>query len=187
MAPRVVAYVRRLYRIAAGLALVGLILYLVQSAFHPFDAQIAAVEAFAAALDDKLSAQAFEGIKYGTLVLVIALCVFPIFLRKIDERAYARGLWRGIISAAVFYLSTELFSLAQGLGRIHLIVAVVAVALMTAIVVEGISLSVREEEEKSFRTDVVASIASGLLFGVLVKLGGYGIERLRELVAKPPA
>ena len=38
----------------------------------------------------------------------------------------------------------------------------------------------KEEEEKSFRTDVVASIASGLLFGVLVKLAGYGLELLKR-------
>jgi xanthine/uracil permease len=185
VASRLGRYLGRLYRISASLALIGIILYAVQAYFHPFDPIIERIAAYVAALDEKITQEAFNGITIGTLVLVVVLCVFPIFLRRIDERAYGRGLWRGLISAAVFYLSSELFTLAQKLGRVHLVVAVIAVIVVTAVVVEGIALSVREEDEKSFRTDVVASIASGLLFGVLVRLGGYGLEYAKSLL--PPS
>ena len=52
----------------------------------------------------------------------------------------------------------------------------------SALLVEGISLAVREEYERSFRTDIVASIASGLLFSVLLKLGQYGYEWIKSLL-----
>jgi hypothetical protein len=71
---------------------------------------------------------------------------------------------------------------ASRIGRVHFIVAVFAVVAVSAIVVEGVSLAVREEEERSLRTDIVASIASGLLFGVLVKLGQYGLALLKKSI-----
>ncbi len=87
-----------------------------------------------------------------------------------------------MIAAAVYYTSSKLFDLASRLGRIRLIL-VMAVAIVAGIlIVEGISLAVREEDEKSFRTDVVSSIASGFLFGVLVKFAGYGLEFIKGTV-----
>jgi hypothetical protein len=180
MASRFARYVRRIVRTALILAVLALVLASVQALFHPFDAYIEKGTAFVAGLDSRLSREAFNGITIGSLALILGLCVFPLFLRRIDEKAYARGLWRGLVSAAVFYLSNQLFALASRIGRVHFIVAIVAVVVVTALVVEGVSLAVKEEEEKSFRTDVVASIASGLLFGVLVKLAGYGLELLRR-------
>ena len=180
MASRFARYVRRLVRAALVLVVLGLLLAAVQAAFHPFNSAIARGSAFVAELDSKLSREAFSGITIGSLALVVALCVFPLFLSKIDERAYARSLWRGVVSAAVFFLSNRLFALAERIGRVHFIVAILAVIVVTALVVEGASLAVKEEEEKSFRTDVVASVASGLLFGVLVKLAGYGLELLKR-------
>ncbi len=184
MASRIARYVKRLLIAAVALAVLALVLTLVQAAFHPFDALLAKGSALVEELDSKLSREAFNGITIGSLVLVLALCVFPIFLSRIDERAYARGLWRGVISAAVFYVSNGLFALASKIGRVDFIISVLAVVVVSAIVVEGVSLAVREEEERSFRTDIVASIASGLLFGVLVKLGGIGLELLRAGVGK---
>jgi hypothetical protein len=180
LASRFARYARRLVRASVALAALGFVLGAVQALFHPFDAYIAAVTGFVEELDSKLTREAFNGITIGSLALVLALCVFPIFLSRIDERAYARGLWRGLVSASVFFLSNELYALASSVGRVHFIVAVLAVVAVSAIVVEGVSLAVREEEEKSLRTDIVASIASGLLFGVLVKLGGLGLERLKN-------
>lgn len=180
MATRLGNYLRRLFEVVGALAIIALVLMAVQRIYHPFDAVIARIDAFAADLDARMSQEAFKGITLGSLGLILALCVFPVFLSKIDEKSYFRSLWRGLIAAVVFYLSNELFSLSSKLGRIHFIVSMLAVIVITAVVVEGVSLAVREEDEKSFRTDIVASIASGLLFGVLVKLAGYGIELLKK-------
>lgn len=117
MASRFARYVSRLVRTAVALAVLGLILALAQAAYHPFDALLAKGSALVADLDSKMSREVFNGITIGSLALILALSVFPIFLTRIDEKAYARGLWRGVSAV------------------------------------------------------VVASISSGLLFGVLVKLG----------------
>jgi hypothetical protein len=181
MASRLGKYLRRLFEITGAIAILGLVLVAVQEIYHPFDQLLARAKDFVSYLEGELTHEAFNGITLGSLGLILGLCVFPVFMSRIDEKAYARSLWRGLVSAAVFYLSNGLYDLASKLGRIHFIVSVFAVIVVTAIVVEGVSLAVREEDEKSFRTDVVASIASGLLFGVLVKLAEYGIAHLRNL------
>ncbi len=183
MASRLARYVRRLARIAFALALLAIVLTAVQAAFHPFDAAISKAAAFVDDLDSRLSREAFRGITIGSLALILALCVFPLFLKRIDEKAYARGLWRGVIAASVYYLSSRLFQAAASLGRIRFIIVLLVAVAAGAIIVEGISLAVREEKERSFRTDVVSSIASGFLFGVLVKFAGYGLELLKKAIA----
>jgi hypothetical protein len=180
MATRFTRYLRNLLRIAVILAVLFFVLAGVQAVFHPFDALMAKALGIVDELDAKLTSEAFNGITLGSLGLILALCVFPLFLKRIDEKAYARGLWRGVISAAVFYLSNRLFALASRIGRIHFIVTMLGVIVLTAVVIEGVSLAVKEEEERSFRTDVTASLTSGLLFGVLVKLAEYGLDLLKK-------
>jgi hypothetical protein len=84
-----------------------------------------------------------------------------------------------LIAASVFYLYNRLFALASSIGHVYFIVTMLGAIIVTAIVVEGVSLAVKEEEERSFRTDVTASITSGLLFGVVVKLAEYGLSLLK--------
>jgi hypothetical protein len=177
-------FLHRLARLVVALGILWLAFVAAQATFHPFDGAIASTKAFVAGMDSRLSKEAFNGITLGSLALILALCIFPIFLSRIDEKAYGRGLWRGVISTAVFYLSNELYAMAAKESRMHFIAALVGVVIVTAIVVEAISLAVREEEQRSFRTDIVASIASGLLFSVIIKLGEFGIAYLKELVAR---
>jgi hypothetical protein len=184
VASRFAAYVKRVARIGIALVALGLVLAAVQALFHPFDALLAKGNALFDDLDSKLSHEAFSGITVGSLALILALCIFPIFLSRIDEKAYARGLWRGLISASVFFLSNKLFALASSVGRARFLVALLAVVIVSVLVIEGVSLAVREEEERSFRTDVVASIASGLLFGVLIKLAGLGLDFAKSGLSK---
>lgn len=183
MASRFARYLRRLATLAILLVLLALVLVAVQALFHPFNAILARGATFVDDLDSKLSREAFKGITIGSLALILALCIFPLFLKRIDERAYWRGLWRGVIAASVYYASSKLFDLASSLGRVRLILVMLVAIVAGVIIVEGISLAVREEDEKSFRTDVVSSIASGFLFGVFVKFAGYGLEYLKGAVS----
>ena len=165
-----------------GYAVLFFVLAGIQAVFRPFDALISKGSAIVGGLDAKLTIKAFNGITLGGLALILALCVFPLFLKRIDEKAYARGLWRGLIAASVFYLYNRLFSLAAKIGHVYFIVTMLGVIVATAIVVEGVSLAVKEENERSFRTDVTASITSGLLFGVLVKLAEFGLGLLTKAI-----
>jgi hypothetical protein len=175
-------YLRRLARVGILLGALAIVLYGVQAIFHPFDEAIARLLAYVQELDDNLSREAFAGISIGSLVLILIICLFPFLLKRIDEAAYLRGLWRGLIAAAVYFLSNKLFALAVSANRIYFILATLGIIVLTLIVVEGLSLAVREEEERSFRTDVTASIASGLLFGVLVKLVEFVVEWAKQAV-----
>jgi hypothetical protein len=175
-------YLRRLGRVALALGLLALVLYGVQSIFHPFDEAIARALAYAEGLDANLSHEAFAGISMGSLVLILVICLFPFLLKRIDEAAYLRGLWRGLISASVYFLSNKLFALASSASRVYFLLATLGIIVLTLIVVEGLSLAVREEDERSFRTDVTASIASGLLFGVLVKIVEFAVEWAKRSV-----
>jgi hypothetical protein len=179
VASRLSVFIRKLVLVLVALALLGLVLAAAQVIFHPFDPVLAWASTSVGDLDSKMSHEAFKGITIGSLALIVAICIFPIFLSRIDEKAYARGLWRGLVSAAVFYLSTELYNMAYESGRIHFIISIIGVILVSTIVIEGVSLAVKEDEERSFRTDIVSSIASGLLFSVLLKLGQLGLEWAR--------
>ncbi|HUW39509.1 MAG TPA: hypothetical protein VMV90_00760 [Rectinemataceae bacterium] len=181
---RFVRYIRGLFKAAVILAAFGLILFFIQRSFGLFDREIAAIGSFLAAADTDLSNEAFAGISLGSLALVLGLCLLPVFVKKFDNKAYLRGLRRGLISALVFFVSNGLYSVAARASRLYLIGAIAIVVVVSALLVEGIALAVRETEERSFRTDIVASIASGLLFSVLLKLGQYGYEWLRSGMAK---
>jgi hypothetical protein len=175
-------YLRRLGRVGIALGLLAAVLYGVQSVFHPFDEAIARVLAYVEDLDANLSHETFAGISIGSLALILVICLFPFLLKRIDEAAYLRGLWRGLIATAVFFLSNKLFTLASSGSRVYFLLTVLGIIILTLIVVEGLSLAVREEDERSFRTDVTASIASGLLFGVLVKIAEFIIEWAKRSV-----
>lgn len=179
---RFTRYVRGLAKVVLILAIAGLCLYFAQKRYGLFDSEINAIDSFVAEANASLSNEAFAGISMGSLALVLGLCVFPIFVKKFDNKAYLRGLWRGLISALVFFVSNGLYSLAARASRLYLIAALAIVIVASALLVEGISLAVREEYERSFRTDIVASIASGLLFSVLLKLGQYGYEWIKSLL-----
>ncbi|MGO8694802.1 MAG: hypothetical protein ACLQMF_14155 [Rectinemataceae bacterium] len=179
---RFTRYVRGLAKVVLILAIAGLCLYFAQKRYGLFDSEINAIDSFVAEANASLSNEAFAGISMGSLALVLGLCVFPIFVKKFDNKAYLRGLWRGLISALVFFVSNGLYSLAAQASRLYLIAALAIVIVASALLVEGISLAVREEYERSFRTDIVASIASGLLFSVLLKLGQYGYEWIKSLL-----
>ncbi len=182
MSSRFTRYIGRLLRVALVLGIIFLGVYALQSYYGTFQVQVDAIKAFMADLEGRLSKEALAGISMGSLVLVIVLCLVPIFWRKIDTKSYIRGLWRGLVSAFVFLASTQLFSFAERASRVYLIAAIAGVIILSALLIEAVSLAVREDEERSLRTDIVASISSGLLFGVLIRLGQVGLEWARGLI-----
>jgi hypothetical protein len=154
---RFLRYLRWLVRVAILLAAIFLVLFALQSWTGLLTAPLEAARAAVAGANDRLSDEAFAGISVGSLALVLALCLLPLFLKKIDERAYLRGLWRGIVATGVFFLSNALYAFAEKISRLYLLGAIAIVIVATALLVEGVSLAVREEEERSFRTDIASS------------------------------
>lgn len=152
------------------LLIVGFILFLLQAFFGLFDPQIAAVRNIVSETDAKLSADIFSGISVGTVALLIIVSIFPVFMKGVNNRQYFVGLRRGIIAAFVFYLSDSLYRWLETINRFYMILTMIIVIIITFILIEALSLSAKQDEEVSFRTDMVAAIVSGLMFGVLLKL-----------------
>lgn len=177
---RLARFILAFVKTLAGLALAALVVFYLHTRYDLFDREFAGLLAFAKAADARLSNEAFAGISLGSLVLVLVVCLFPLFIRRFDGRAYIRGLWRGLISALVFFVSTALYAAAEKVGRFYLIGSIAIVVVAGALLVEVIALVSHEEQERAVRTDIVASIASGLLFSVLLKLGEFALAWLRS-------
>jgi len=173
---RLVPYLARVARILIAIVALGLLLLFLQLNFGLFDAQIAQALSLVEKADQKLSDEAVAGISIGSLLLAFGLCVAPLLSRRIHARGFVTSLWRGVISAFVFFLSTALYEYAARANRFYLVLAILGVILVTSVVVEALALAGREEHIVSFRTEITASIASGLLFGIIMKLFQFGIE-----------
>jgi Na+/proline symporter len=181
MRQRLGQFLVKVARVLLILCAMLLILGYLQFEYKLFDTQLAAIMDFIASVDARVSGEVLTGLSLGTLGFVLLASILPVFSRKIHRRSYLKAMQRGILSAFVFFVSTAFYNWAETLTSFYLIVSIVAVIIVTLILIEALSLAMREEEEVSFRTDIVASITSGLLFGVLLKLAGIGIDMIKHL------
>lgn len=167
---RLKKFLVRLLIVVLVLLIISFILFLLQAFFGLFDPQIAWIKGVVTETDAKFSADVFAGISVGTVGLMIVVSFFPVFMKGVNNRQYFMGLRRGVISAFVFYLSDTLYRWLGEINRFYMILTMVIVVIITFILIEVLSLSTKENEEVSFRTDLVSAIVSGLVFGVLLKL-----------------
>ena len=142
----------------------------VQLIFEPFTDQIILVTDWIAKVNSVVETSLFTGISVGMIVLALVVAFLPLVSRKINRRQYLVATQRGVLAALVFFFSQMLYTWAENLSRFWLIVAIVGVAAITFILIETLSLLMRQDEEVAFRTDLLASIASGLVSGIVLKL-----------------
>lgn len=173
---RLVSYVRGLGWVIAATALAIGLLSLVQLLFHPFDAILATVEADLAAADATLQGNVVAGISLGTLVLVLAVAALPLFKKGVRRRQYGLSFWRGLLSSAIFLATDRLYRYVQGLGLLYFSATLALFVAATIILVEIVSRAGKAETESETRTDLLASIVSGLVFGLLVQLFEYAFR-----------
>lgn len=176
---RLASYLRTLGWIVAALALALGILAAVQIVFHPFDALIENAQSDLGSTDSFLQSDALAGVSFGTLVLVIAVAAVPLFKRGVSKKQYALSFWRGLLSSAIFLATDKLYRYVQSLGRLYLSATLALFIAATIVLVELVSRFGRAEAEADTRTELLASIVSGLVFGLLVQLA-------RRLIAGGP-
>jgi hypothetical protein len=133
-------------------------------------------------LNSTLSSEVVTGISIGGVLLILLVIIFPFFMRGIKKKQYFVSLQRGIISSLVFYFSTLLYQYTENISRFFLFLSVVIVIFVTVVLIEVITLSLKEAKQAEFRTDIVAAIASGLSFGVLMKMAVFGIDFIKHSV-----
>jgi hypothetical protein len=174
---RLVAYLRFLGWVIAGAALVVGILALVQLLFHPFDAILATVEGGLSETDRTLQSDAVAGVSFGTIVLVVAVAALPLLKKGVRRRQYGLSFWRGLLSSAIFLATDRLYRYVQELGLLYFSATLALFIAATIILVEIVSRVGRQETESDTRTELLASIVSGLVFGLLVQLAGHLLRR----------
>jgi hypothetical protein len=173
---RLVSYLRALGWIVAATALAVGVLAFVQLAFHPFDAFIAKAEAGLSETDTVLQENAVSGISIGTIALVGAAAALPLFKKGVRRRQYGLSFWRGLLSSGIFLATDKIYRYVQGLGRLYFSATVALFIAITIVLVEIVSRFGRIEEEADTRTELLASIVSGLVFGLIVQLAERALK-----------
>jgi len=174
---RLVSYLRFIGWVVAAAALAIGVLAFVQLAFHPFDAVLSKAERSLAATDRVLQGDEVAGISLGTFVLVIAVAALPLFRKGVRRRQYGLSFWRGLLSSAIFLGTDRLYRYVQGLGALYFSATLAIFIAATIVLVEIVARAGRMETESETRTELLASIVSGLVFGLLVQLAGHLLRR----------
>jgi hypothetical protein len=160
------------------------VLWGVQSLWHPLDPVIRYVNQDVGAVGATLSNQMVAGISLASLVLFIILLLVPLAMRGVNNRQFLGSFTRGILSSVVFLFSNWLYSQLESLGRFWLVVGIVLMVIVTVVLIELITRAGRERDEVNTRTDLMASITSGLAFSLLLNLGGYAWSYIEKVVAR---
>jgi hypothetical protein len=180
-ASRLLAYVRALGWAVVAASLVFGVLAMVQIFFHPFDFVLEKADASLAAMDAALVSDQVAGVSVGTVVLVGLVASLPLFKKGVRRKQYALSFWRGLLSSAIFLATDKLYRYVQGLGVLYFSATLAVFVAATIVLVELISRMSRVEYEAETRTELIASIVSGLVFGLIVQLGEYGLGLLRRI------
>lgn len=169
---RVRAYLSRLTRFLALVALVAAAVALVQAVFHPIETTfLETADTRLAALDRTLNADLVSGVSLGTLLVIAAVAAVAVLGRGVHRRQYVVSFWRGLLSSAIFLLSDTFYRFVRERGRLYYTASVALFIAVMLILVELLARWGSYAEERERRTEFLASIVSGLCFALLVQAG----------------
>ena len=174
-------FLTRIFALALLVTLAILALIVVQQIWHPLDPFINFINQDLDVAGSTLKSEVVGGITLGALAVFVILLLIPILTPGVNTKAFLTAFFRGILASSV-YLATDFFyGKMENLGRFYLLAAMAGAIIVTFILVEIIVLSGRRMEQKSLRTDIMASIASGMAFSLIVKLTSFGWESFHRL------
>jgi hypothetical protein len=147
-----------------------IILAAVERLFHPFTPLLKSAGDWIKKTEQMMSVNSLMGISLGMIVLTVLVCMFPLFLPKVNKKQYRTSTVRGVIASVVFFFTQLMYAWAEQFGKLHLIGAMLLAIIVTVIIIEFLALLTRIDEEVSLRTDLLAAAASGLASGIVIKL-----------------
>ena len=153
------------------LVVLGALLWGVQQIWHPFDAAIAYVNQDVGAAGATLSREVVAGVSLASLVLFFILLLVPLAMRGVNNKQFLGSFFRGILASVVFVVADWLYSVLEHLGRFWLVVGLGVTVIVTVVLIELITRAGKAKDEVGTRTDLMASITSGLAFALLTNLG----------------
>ncbi len=162
------------------------ILIIIQLVFHPFSVILSQISEWIINANKTLSSELIAGISIGTVIFVLLMFFFPLMHKGVNRKRYWSSIQKGLITSFVFYISQLFYRYAETIGRFYFLIALFIVIIITLILIEIITLSMREEKEIELRTDLIAAIVSGLIFGILLKLFMIGLNLVEHLLPFMP-
>jgi hypothetical protein len=181
---RLRAYLRGLGWFLALAAFAVGVLAVAQILFHPFDMVLETAEKSLAMADQTLTSDAVAGVSIGSLVLVAIVATLPLLKKGVRRRQYGLSFWRGILSSAIFLATDKLYRYVQGLGFLYFSATLALFIAATIVLVEIVSRLSNIQEESDTRTELLASIVSGLAFGIIVQMAEYFLKSLPGLLGR---
>ena len=178
-AERLFAFFRLLGWIAVAIALLAGALFFVQATWHPFDSILGQLTVDLAEVDSALSQNGIGGISVGSFVLVLVVAAVPLVGKGVKRRQYALSYWRGLLSSAIFLASDSVYQFVRSKGVLYFSATILLFLAATIVLVEIVSRVGHREIEADTRTELLASIVSGLSFGLIVQFGQYLLAWLK--------
>jgi len=175
-AERLTSFLRGLGWTVAVVSIAVGVLALVQAVWHPFDSLLDEATRDLLKVDSTLTKDSMGGVSIGSFVLVAFVAAASLLGRGVRKRQYALSFWRGLLSSAIFLASDKLYRVVLSMGLFYFSATILLFLAATIILVEVVSRAGKIETEKETRTELLASIVSGLVFGLIVQFGEYAIS-----------
>jgi hypothetical protein len=187
---RLERYISQLMLVFIVLLLIIGVLALIQATLHPLDPVVSKAERTLSTLNKTLSSSLFSGVSLGTIVVILSVLTLSMAGRGVHKRQYMVSYWRGILSSLIFFLSDAFYRYVRSQGVLYYSASLALFIALMLILVEIISRWGSVTEERERRTELLASIVSGLSFGLLVQafeaLLALIKAKLPELISRFP-
>ncbi len=170
---RLIAFLRFLGWAVVVIAVVAGLLFFVQATWHPFDSLLGQLTTDLSEVDSALSQNAIGGISLGSFAMVLVVAAVPLLGKGVRRRQYALSYWRGLLSSAIFLASDSMYQFVRSKGVLYFSATILIFLAGTIVLVEVVSRVGHRETESDTRTELLASIVSGLSFGLIVQFGQF--------------
>jgi hypothetical protein len=164
------------------LVVLGVVVWGVQMIWHPLDPIIKYVDQDVGAVGATLSTQAVAGVSMASLVLFAILMIIPLSMRGVDNKQFLGSFTRGILASGVYLFTDWLYAQLERSGRFWLLVGMLTTVIVTVVFVELITRAGKRQDEVNARTDLMASVTSGLAFALIANLAEYAWSYVQKVI-----
>lgn len=152
------------------IAAVAALLWFLYIKFNLFDREIGGLIYLFQTIEAGVQTKLIAGISIGSMLIALSFLLIPAFSRKINRQAFFTSIWRGILSAFTYLVASKIYEIALKKGHLAVFITNLLFIFVTFILIETIIILISDTDEKGLRTELTASISSGILFGILVQL-----------------
>jgi hypothetical protein len=173
-------FLLRLIIILTIVSLIIFCLYFFNQIFHFWKIPAFKIQSELKEVNKIFFIQIAAGVSVGAILLLIIVFIFPFFTKNVDTKNYIKNLILGLVASFVFFLSQTIYKYFEKFGSFYKILSIIAVTIITLIIVEIMALFFHNrKKEIEFRTTILAGIASGLIFGIILNISLLVIDLLK--------